>query len=133
MLSSVGMVGRWLASLLLNHPRFELDMVVGSDESAGKSYRSVRDKKERALQEHYGTFWKAYPCPDNFPDMTICSYKALLSSSCELVFSSVHEKAGYLEDESIRDGRVVFSNSPHRRFDERVALVVPEVNGGTVG
>lgn len=123
------MVGRRLAALLVNHPHFELKMLVGSDARSRDSYRAVWEAKERALQSHYGTFWKQYPFPAELEGMRVSSFEDLLHSPCSIVFSSIPERAGELEEELLASGKLVFSNSPHRRFDGRVALVVPEVNG----
>lgn len=121
------MVGRRLANLLLNHPSFELAMVVGSDRCAGASYGSVWEDKERALREHYGSIWRICPCPDGLRELQIASFEELLRSDCGLVFSSIHARAGRLEDELIREGHRVFSNSPHRRLDSSAVLTVPEI------
>lgn len=128
-LGATGMVGRRLARLLLHHPRFELQMVVGSDASTGAPYGAVWNAKEAALRQHYGSFWTECPAPAELVDMPISSFDDLLASDCATVFSSVPDRAGDLEEALIRDGRLVFSNSPYRRFDPDVALVVAEVNG----
>jgi aspartate-semialdehyde dehydrogenase len=130
---ATGMVGRRLASLLLNHPFFELDIVVGSDERRGESYGAIWDRKETALQQHYGAFWRRYPCPEQLQGMRVSSLEELLGSNCSTVFSSVPERAGDVEEALLKSGRTLFSNSPYRRFDRDVALVVPEVNGHRIG
>ena len=127
-LGATGMVGRRLVSLLLQHPHFELTKVVGSGATAGASYRAVWEEKESALQHHYGSFWRPFPVPEGIDGMHISSFDELLRSDCTAVFSSIPERAGEFEEELIRHGRVVFSNSPYRRFDPEIALVVPEVN-----
>lgn len=128
-LGATGMVGRRLVSLLLHHPRFELTKVVGSGATAGASYRDVWEEKERALLDHYGSrFWRPFPVPEGIDGMRISSFDELLHSDCTAVFSSIPERAGEFEEELIKQGCVVFSNSPYRRFDPEIALVVPEVN-----
>lgn len=130
---ATGMVGRRLAALLIDHPTFEVAMVVGSDGRAGRAYRDVWEAKERALREHYGNFWREYSWPDALRDMPVCALEDLLKSDISVVFSSIPERAGDSEEALLRDGRKVFSNSPYRRFDSDVALVVPEVNGTELG
>lgn len=131
-LGATGMVGRRLVSLLVHHPCFKVVKVVGSGSTVGVPYRDVWEQKERELQQHYGGFWKEYPAPAEINGVRVSSFDDLLGSDCELVFSSIPERAGQLEEELIRSGRLVFSNSPYRRFDPDVALVVPEVNGSAV-
>lgn len=126
---ATGMVGRRLATMLINHPMFSLEMVVGSDEKTGESYRHVWETKEALLQQHYGDFWRTYPFPEELGHFRVSSFSDLLDSDCSLVFSSIPERAGELEEKLIASGRRVFSNSPYRRFDADVALLVPEVNG----
>ncbi|HEY2499630.1 MAG TPA: aspartate-semialdehyde dehydrogenase [Candidatus Angelobacter sp.] len=126
---ATGMVGRRLVSLLIDHPHFKLERVVGSGASVGASYRAVWEQKENALQHHYGSFWKKYPVPESIDGMRISSFEELLRSDNQLIFSSVPDRAGEFEEWLVKEGRLVFSNSPHRRFDPDVALVVAEVNG----
>jgi len=128
-LGGTGLVGRRLASLLINHPSFELAMVIGSDSSAGMSYRQVWAQKERALRNHYGEFWREDPFPPQLDTVQVSNLDQLLRSDCSLIFSTVHERYGYLEEQLRKDGRTIFSNSPYKRFHDDVALIVPEVNG----
>ena len=131
-LGATGMVGRQLVRRLLHHPDFTLGMIVGSDATTGARYRDVWEVKERSLREHYGSFWLESPVPDDLGDLRVSSFDDLLDSDCGIVFSSIPHRAGELEERLLRDGRLVFSNSPYRRFDPDVALVVPEVNGTAV-
>ncbi|MGD0569771.1 MAG: aspartate-semialdehyde dehydrogenase [Candidatus Sulfotelmatobacter sp.] len=131
-LGATGMVGRRLAGLLLDHPYFRLTHVVGSEATAGASYRAVWEQKEKELQQHYGSFWKPHPAPEAIDGMRVSSFEELLQSDCPLIFSSVPSRAGEFEEKLLRDDRLVFSNSPYRRFDPDVALVVAEVNGDKV-
>ncbi len=132
-LGATGMVGRRLARLLLHHPSFTLERVVGSDAAVGVAYRDVWESKEAALQEHYGRFWRAYSFPDELQGLRVTSFEELLASDCEVVFSSIPDRASELEERLLRSGRTVFSNSPYRRFDPDVDLVVPEVNAHAIG
>jgi aspartate-semialdehyde dehydrogenase len=128
-LGATGMVGRRLVALLVNHPYFRVTRVVGSEASAGKLYRTVWEQKEKELEQHYGGFWKEDRPPEEIDGMRVSSFEELLQSSCPVIFSSVPTRAGGLEEKLLQDGRLVFSNSPYRRFDQDVALVIAEVNG----
>lgn len=128
-LGATGMVGRRLVGLLVDHPNFRVKGVVGSDASAGKLYRTVWEQKERELAQHYGPFWTEHRPPEAIDGLRVSSFEELLESPWPIVFSSVPTRAGELEEKLLQDGRLVFSNSPFRRFDPDVALVVAEVNG----
>ena len=128
-LGATGMVGRRLVGLLMNHPYFRVTRVVGSGARTGELYRAVWEQKERELQQHYGPFWKEHRPPEAIDGMRVSSFEELLDSPCPVVFSSIPTRAGEFEEKLVQDGRLVFSNSPHRRFDPDVALVVAEVNG----
>jgi aspartate-semialdehyde dehydrogenase len=65
--------------------------------------------------------------------MQVSPFTELLRSDCSIVFSSIPDRTGYLEETLLQDGRIVFSNSAYRRFDADVALVVTEVNAGAIG
>ena len=129
---ATGMVGRRMASLLVNHPSFELTMLVGSEKRVGLPYGAIWQEKESALRDHYGSFWRSYHCPEILQGVRLASFEELEASACSVIFSSIHQREGHLEDRLIRPGRVVFSNSPHRRFDPAVNLMVPEVNGMSI-
>ena len=131
-LGATGMVGRRLAQLLIGHPKFELAMLVGSETTAGVPYREVWEKKEQSLEEHYPGLWHGQCFPEIFGNVRVAEFRDLLNSDIEIVFSSVPEHAGRLEDQLLGDGRVLFSNSPYRRFDQDVPLIVAEVNGVTM-
>lgn len=132
-LGATGMVGRRLAELLISHPEFEVHMLVGGEGSVGLPYRTVWEKKKRELKEHYGAhFWRPYPFPEALGNPRVAGFQDLLRSDIELVFSSVPERAGHFEEQLLAGGRLVFSNSPYRRFDSDVALIVAEVNGNEI-
>jgi len=126
---ATGLVGRRLAELLIDHPWFELAMLVGSSDSVGTSYRQIWEKKESALQAHYGPhLWKPRPFPEPLAPWRVATFDELLASNIQFVFSSIPERAGHLEDRLLDAGRTVFSNSSHGRFDPANPLVVPEAN-----
>src|SRR5688572_18316729 len=93
-LGATGMVGRRMARLLLHHPDFALERVVGSGESAGAAYGAVWQAKEAALRHHYGEFWNECAIPPELAGMRVSSFDDLLASDCPIVFSSVPDRAG---------------------------------------
>jgi len=130
LLGATGMVGRRLAQLLVDHPWFEPVIFVGSETSIGTSYRLLWERKEKLLQGHYGMqLWNVQHFPKALDGTTISGFPDLLNSDIEIVFSSLPERAGAFEATLLDSGRIVFSNSPYRRFDVSAALVVAEVNG----
>jgi aspartate-semialdehyde dehydrogenase len=132
-LGATGLVGRRLAELILQHEWFSIEMLVGSRESAGKPYEEVWNTKEALLADHYGRhFWRTRPFPQQLRGRTVSSFEELLDSRVDLVFSSIPERSGGLEQTLLDNGYMVFSNSPYRRFDPDVALIVPEANGATM-
>jgi len=131
-MGATGMVGRCMAQLLIDHPRFEIGMLVGSKATAGMPYRAVWEEKEKNLEKHYPGLWRGQSFPEALGNARVDEFHELLNSDIEIIFSSMPEPAGRLEDQLLSDGRVVFSNSVYRRFDENVPLVVAEVNGATM-
>jgi aspartate-semialdehyde dehydrogenase len=114
-LGGTGMVGQRLASLLENHPWFELKWLGASDRSAGKMYAEacnwrLRDPMPAAVRE-----LPVNECtPGNAP---------------QLLFASLDYKvAGEIEGAFARAGHAVVSNSSNYRMEPDVPLVIPEVN-----
>jgi aspartate-semialdehyde dehydrogenase len=127
---ATGMVGRKFAELLIDHPWYEVAMLVGF-RSAGVGLGSVWDEKEAKLYTHYGQdFWTKSRCPDELRDRQVHSFDALLEDrTIDIIFSAIPPSAWHLERQLLQMGRTVFSNSPYGRFDEENPLVVAEVNG----
>jgi len=128
-LGATGMVGRRLTNLLIGHPSFKTDLLIGSTETTGLLYRDVWEAKERTLQQHYGEgFWKTHAFPSALAGFRLSRMEDLIESNVEIVFSSLPERAGFLEATLLRHDVTIFSNSPFRRMDPGVPLIVPEVN-----
>jgi aspartate-semialdehyde dehydrogenase len=129
-IGATGMVGRRFAELLINHPWYEVAMLVGF-KSVGASYGKVWDQKEAHMREHYGShFWVARPCPEQLRDRQVQSFDALLKTkTIDIIFSAIPENAWYLEQQLLEAGFIIFSNSPYGRFEEENPLIVAEVNG----
>jgi aspartate-semialdehyde dehydrogenase len=130
---ATGMVGRRFAELLVDHPWFEIGMIVGH-KSTGRPYGEAWDRKEKAVQDYYGTsLWTARPCPPSLGRVPVRSIDELLAApSFDLIFSAVPPGFGEIEQEILNRGYTVFSNSPHGRFEEENPLVVAEVNGDEI-
>ncbi len=117
-LGATGMVGQRLASLLENHPWFDLRWLGASDRSSGKKY--------------------AEACNWRLGDAMPAGARSLLVNDCvpdgkapQLLFASLDSKvAGEVEGAFARSGHAVVSNSSYYRMERDVPLVIPEVNPG---
>ena len=112
------MVGQRLASLLENHPWFELRWLAASDRSAGKKYADTCNWRLRE------------PMPQGARDLVVndCVPNG---SAPQLLFASLDSKvAGEVEGAFARAGHAVVSNSSYYRMASDVPLVIPEVNPG---
>lgn len=129
-IGSTGMVGRRLAELLVNHPWYEIAMLIGY-KSLGVRYVGIWERKEASMRNHYGKeFWNLRPCPDQLKEKRIQSFEDLLESHhIDLIFSAMPPNAWQLEQKLLDAGHTIFSNSPYGRFEEENPLVVAEVNG----
>jgi aspartate-semialdehyde dehydrogenase len=114
-LGATGTVGQRFIQLLENHPQFEVTALAASDRSQGKSYAAACS-------------WKlAGEIPSSAKSLLVCAPRPPLD--CELVFSSLPgEIARRTEEEFVRAGYAVISNSSAFRMDRDVPLLVPEVN-----
>jgi aspartate-semialdehyde dehydrogenase len=127
---ATGMVGRKFAELLVDHPWYEISMLVGF-KSVGTSYGEVWDRKEDRMREHYGQhFWTVRPCPEELRNRQVQSFNKLLEAkTIDIVFSAIPSNAWHLEQQLLETGFTIFSNSPFGRFEKENPLVVAEVNG----
>jgi aspartate-semialdehyde dehydrogenase len=115
-LGATGMVGQRLASLLENHPWFELNWLGASDRSAGKPYAEACNWR---LREPMPAAARELPVHECVPN----------GNAPHLLFASLDGKvAGEVEGAFARAGHAVVSNSSHYRMGEDVPLVIPEVN-----
>src|SRR5438067_10396041 len=111
-LGSTGMVGRRFAELLVDHPWFEIGMLVGF-KSIGESYEQVWERKEKLMAEHYGsTIWKKRAFPEKLRGYLVRSFDDLLEfDSINTIFSAVPAEVGHLEQQLLDNGCQIFSNS----------------------
>jgi aspartate-semialdehyde dehydrogenase len=117
-LGATGMVGQRLASLLENHPWFELAWLAASDRSAGKKYAEACNWR---LRDPMPAAARDLMVNDCVPD----------GKAPHLLFASLDSKvAGEVEGAFARAGHAVVSNSSYYRMAPDVPLVIPEVNPG---
>ncbi|MBE6817622.1 MAG: aspartate-semialdehyde dehydrogenase [Ruminococcaceae bacterium] len=123
-IGATGMVGQRFASLLENHPWFDVVLLAASARSAGKTY-------EEAVQNS----WKmSTPVPEKLKDMVIYNAEAdaeTIASLVDFVFCAVNmkkEEIRALEEKYARlECPVVSNNSAHRHTPD-VPMLLPELN-----
>ncbi len=118
-LGATGMAGQWFASLLEEHPYFELVALGASKRSAGKKYREA-------------VKWIIpRPFPEKFGDMVVfdAADPDSLPEKVDLVFSALpSEVAGEIELKYLKKGINVVSNASPFRLEPDVPLMNPEIN-----
>jgi aspartate-semialdehyde dehydrogenase len=114
-LGATGMVGQRLASLLEDHPWFELKWLGASDRSTGRTYAEACNWR---LREPMPAALRGLPVNECTP-----------GNAPQLLFASLDSKvAREIEGAFARAGHAVVSNSSHYRMEPDVPLVIPEVN-----
>ncbi|NPA85232.1 MAG: aspartate-semialdehyde dehydrogenase [Crenarchaeota archaeon] len=118
-LGATGMAGQWFASLLEEHPYFELVALGASKRSAGKRYREA-------------VKWIIpRPFPEKFGDLVVfdASDPESLPEKVDFVFSALpSEVAGEIELKYLKKGIDVISNASPFRLEPDVPLMNPEIN-----
>ena len=121
---ATGMVGQRFATLLAEHPWFEVTVLAASARSAGKTYRD-------AVGERWAM---SVPMPEAFAGMTVLDAvadKEKVASMADFVFCAVDMKKDEiraLEEEYARLECPVVSNNSAHRFTDDVPMVIPEIN-----
>ncbi len=118
-LGATGMAGQWFASLLENHPYFELVALGASKRSAGKKYK---DAVKWIIPR---------PFPTRFGDYVVfdASDPDQIGREVDVVFSALpSEVAGEIELKYLKKGIPVISNASPFRLEPDVPLMNPEVN-----
>ena len=83
-LGATGLVGRRFVELLLDHPWFQIELLVG-DKSIGEDYGTVWKRKEDALRNHYGEhFWEVRNCPPAYQHRPVSSRLCLVRDPLRL-------------------------------------------------
>ncbi len=123
-IGATGMVGQRFASLLENHPWFEVKVLAASSRTAGKTYK-----------EAVGSRWAMdTPMPKAMEDMVIMDAQAdveKIASMVDFVFCAVNMKKDEIkaleEMYAKAECPVISNNSAHRHTDD-VPMVIPELN-----
>ena len=122
-LGATGMVGQRFATLLENHPWFELACLAASPRSKGKTY-----------EEAVGDKWKLdIPMPESVKKMVVKDVSDIESvkEGLDFVFSAVDmnkEEILAIEEAYAKAELPVVSNNSAHRWTEDVPMVVPEIN-----
>ena len=123
-IGATGMVGQRCATLLENHPWFNVVAVAASPRSAGKTYADA-----------VGAKWAmANPIPEKMKDLIVMDATAdvnKIASMVDFVFCAVDMKKDEIkaleETYAKAECPVVSNNSAHRHTPD-VPMVVPEIN-----
>ena len=123
-LGATGMVGQRFATLLAEHPWFNVKVLAASPRSAGKTYRDA-----------VGSRWAmTVPMPEKLADMIVRDLNADMDSivaDVDFVFCAVDMKKDEiraLEERYAKAECPVISNNSAHRFTPDVPMVVPEIN-----
>lgn len=127
-IGATGMVGQRFATILENHPWFEVVVLAASPRSAGKKYT-----------EALGSKWVMdTPVPDSMADMIVKDATAdveEIASMVDFVFCAVDMKKDEIKALEERYAKaecpVVSNNSAHRGTPD-VPMIVPELNADHV-
>ena len=124
-IGATGMVGQRFATLLENHPWFNVKVLAASARSAGKTYK-----------EAAGNRWAmTTPMPKAMEDMAIMDAAEVekIASQVDFVFCAVDmkkEDIRALEEAYAKAECPVVSNNSAHRFTPDVPMVIPEINDG---
>jgi aspartate-semialdehyde dehydrogenase len=123
-IGATGMVGQRFATLLENHPWFNVVCLAASPRSAGKRY-----------EDAVGAKWAmTSPIPEKMKDMIVMDATAdveKIAGEVDFVFCAVDMKKDEikaLEERYARAECPVVSNNSANRFTPDVPMVVPEIN-----
>ncbi len=122
-IGATGMVGQRFATLLENHPWFNVKVLAASERSAGKTYK-----------EAAGNRWALkIPMPKSMEDMVIMNAADVeaVASQVDFVFCAVDmkkEDIRALEEAYAKAECPVVSNNSAHRFTPDVPMVIPEIN-----
>ncbi|MGN0608875.1 MAG: aspartate-semialdehyde dehydrogenase [Oscillospiraceae bacterium] len=123
-IGATGMVGQRFATLLENHPWFNVVALAASPRSAGKRY-----------EDAVGAKWAmSSPIPATMKDMIVMDATAdveKIASMVDFVFCAVDMKKDEikaLEERYAKAECPVVSNNSAHRFTPDVPMVVPEIN-----
>ena len=123
-IGATGMVGQRFATLLENHPWFEVHALAASSRSAGKTYA-----------EAVGNRWAmTTPMPESMASMVVMDATAdveKITSLVDFVFCAVDmkkEEIRALEETYAKAECPVISNNSAHRGTPDVPMIIPEIN-----
>ena len=123
-IGATGMVGQRFATLLAEHPWFDVKVVAASPRSAGLTYKQAVEKK-----------WAmTTPIPENIGELIIKNATAdieEIASQVDFVFCAVDMKKDEikaLEEAYAKAECPVISNNSAHRHTPDVPMVIPEIN-----
>ena len=118
-LGATGLVGQRMVSILSKHPWFDIELLVASEQSAGKKYKEavnwVIDK----------------PFPEEIGDLVLSKIDIdiIAKEKPDIIFSALPSKVALdIEIELLKKGFVIISNASPMRMEPDVPLLNPEVN-----
>ncbi len=122
-IGATGMVGQRFATLLENHPWFNVTVLAASARSAGKTYNEAAGSRWAMKQ----------PMPESMKDMIIedAANVEAIASKVDFVFCAVDMKKDEiraLEEAYAKAECPVVSNNSANRFTPDVPMVIPEIN-----
>ena len=123
-IGATGMVGQRFATLLENHPWFNVKVLAASPRSAGQTYEQAT-----------GSRWKmAVPMPEAMKNMVLLDATSdieKIASMVDFCFCAVDMKKDEikaLEEAYAKAECPIVSNNSAHRFTPDVPMVVPEIN-----
>ncbi len=122
-IGATGMVGQRFATLLADHPWFNVTTLAASGRSAGKTYK-----------EAVGSRWAMKsPMPEKMENMIIVDAAdiAAVTANVDFCFCAVNMKKDEikaLEEAYAKAECPIVSNNSAHRFTEDVPMVIPELN-----
>lgn len=123
-IGATGMVGQRFATLLENHPWFNVKVLAASPRSAGKTYKEAVGKRW-AMQSDM---------PKSMENMIIMDASKdidKIASQVDFVFCAVDmkkEEIRALEEQYAKAECPVISNNSAHRFTPDVPMIIPEIN-----
>jgi aspartate-semialdehyde dehydrogenase len=123
-LGGTGMVGQRFATLLENHPWFEITTIAASARSSGKTF-------EEAVSDRW---FMETTMPEKLKDIVVLDATAdidKITSQVDFVFCAVDMKKDEikaLEEQYAKAECPVISNNSAHRFTADVPMIIPEIN-----
>ena len=124
---ATGMVGQRFATLLSEHPYFEITALAASGRSAGKTY-------EEAVE---GRWKMSSPIPEKIKNMPVMDAGEIeaVAEKVDFVFCAVvmkKDEIRALEEAYAKAETPVISNNSAHRWTDDVPMVIPEINASHI-